>query len=270
VTLAFLTIINPALLYIGAALATIPVIIHLLNRLRYRRVIWAAMEFLLAAHRKNARRIRLEHLILLIIRTLIVLLLAAALGRPVLKGLLARMGRSAVHRVLVIDDSFSMAARYGVSAGEETVIKEARKTAEWLVKSFDERDGVSLVTAGSPGRADPPWQQDKITGSPPPPSTQDVPWPDPCRAGILAVHNPFDRSPPPAPWAPCPPGRVSRSQDTGGKDGRVAPALLGGRLTFRPPPGIALPTRRRDSLQWTMNRCVRDTARSCRMVSLKK
>ena len=144
-----ITIINPGLLYAGAALASIPIIIHLLNRLRYKRVVWAAMEFLLAAHRKNARRIRLEHLILLIIRTLVILLLAAALGRPIIHGLLAKMGRSAVHRVIVFDDSFSMGAQYGVSTGGETVLKQARKALDSLMKTFDERDGLSLVTAGS-------------------------------------------------------------------------------------------------------------------------
>jgi len=144
-----LTVINPVLLYAGTALASIPVIIHLLNRLRFRRVVWAAMEFLLAAHRKNARRIRIEQIILLVIRTLIILLLAAAIARPVLEGLLAGLGESSVHRIIVIDDSFSMGAQYGVSVSGETAMKEARKTALWLMEGFDDHDAVSLVLAGS-------------------------------------------------------------------------------------------------------------------------
>jgi hypothetical protein len=39
---------------------SIPVIIHLLNRRRYKVVVWAAMRFLLSAQRKNSRRMRLE------------------------------------------------------------------------------------------------------------------------------------------------------------------------------------------------------------------
>ena len=144
-----LTIINPGLLWAGTALASVPVIIHLLNRLRFKRVVWAAMEFLVAAHRKNARRVRIEHLILLIIRTLIVLLLAAALARPVLEGLLATLGRSAVHRVLVIDDSFRMGAKAAAGVEGDAVIKQARKAATTLMASFDKRDGVSLVLVGS-------------------------------------------------------------------------------------------------------------------------
>src|SRR5438270_11708352 len=63
----------------GAA-ASLPVIIHLLNRKRFRIVTWAAMRFLLAAQKKNTRRMRIEQLILLAIRTLIVLLLVCAMA----------------------------------------------------------------------------------------------------------------------------------------------------------------------------------------------
>ncbi|MGH7137009.1 MAG: BatA domain-containing protein, partial [Pirellulales bacterium] len=38
--------INPSLLW-GLALVAVPVLIHLINLLRHRRVPWAAMEFLL-------------------------------------------------------------------------------------------------------------------------------------------------------------------------------------------------------------------------------
>src|SRR5436309_13210065 len=55
---------NAALLY-GLAAASVPIIIHLLNRRKYREVTWAALRFLLAAIRKNPRRIRIEQLILL-------------------------------------------------------------------------------------------------------------------------------------------------------------------------------------------------------------
>ena len=42
---------NAPLLY-GLAAASVPIIIHLLNRRKYREVTWAAMRFLLAAIRK--------------------------------------------------------------------------------------------------------------------------------------------------------------------------------------------------------------------------
>src|SRR5437660_8865020 len=67
-------------LAVAAGAASIPIIIHLLNRKRFRVVTWAAMRFLLAAQRKNARKLRLEQLILLGVRTLLVLLLVLAMA----------------------------------------------------------------------------------------------------------------------------------------------------------------------------------------------
>ena len=44
--------------------AAIPIVIHLLNRLRHSQVAWAAMEYLLAALKKRSRRIRIEQWLL--------------------------------------------------------------------------------------------------------------------------------------------------------------------------------------------------------------
>src|SRR6266849_8415440 len=63
-----------------AGAASIPIIIHLLNRKRFRIVTWAAMKFLLAAQKQNTRRMRLEQLILLAVRTLLILLVVLAMA----------------------------------------------------------------------------------------------------------------------------------------------------------------------------------------------
>jgi hypothetical protein len=64
--------------------AAAPIIIHLWNKRRHREMRWAAMQYLLAAIRNNSRRITIEQLILLLVRTLIVLLLAIAVAEPFL------------------------------------------------------------------------------------------------------------------------------------------------------------------------------------------
>ena len=51
---------------IPLAAASVPVIIHLINLTRYRKVDWAAMEFLMAAYRKTRRRLQMESLIMLL------------------------------------------------------------------------------------------------------------------------------------------------------------------------------------------------------------
>ena len=46
---------HPALAF-GAALAAVPLVIHLLNRQRHRPMAWAAMRFVEAAWRRTRRR----------------------------------------------------------------------------------------------------------------------------------------------------------------------------------------------------------------------
>ena len=73
--------VNPFLMLGGLAIAA-PIAIFLLSRFRYRTVEWAALEFLLRAIKRQQRRLRLENLILLIIRCLILIAFAVALARP--------------------------------------------------------------------------------------------------------------------------------------------------------------------------------------------
>src|SRR5438067_4418800 len=95
----------------GLGLVSIPIIIHLLNRRRYKVVNWAAMEFLLRAMKKNRRRLRFEQWLLLATRCLLLLLLGAALARPLgcEKSAIGSLGRRTSLSVFVIDNSYSMA-----------------------------------------------------------------------------------------------------------------------------------------------------------------
>ncbi|MFO1021748.1 MAG: BatA domain-containing protein [Planctomycetales bacterium] len=83
----------------GMACVAIPWLLHLLTKRQYRQTEWAAMKFLLEALRKNSRRIRLEHLLLLIVRTLLIAIVVGALARPLWTGLsLAAVGMPCASR----------------------------------------------------------------------------------------------------------------------------------------------------------------------------
>src|SRR5580704_17431821 len=99
---------SPLMLW-GLAAGAVPILIHLLRRRRFKTVPWAAMRFLLAATKKQARRLKLEQLLLLIIRTLIVVFIALALSRPTAE-MLGEYFQSEGprHRIVVIDATFSM------------------------------------------------------------------------------------------------------------------------------------------------------------------
>ena len=66
----------------GAVAATGPILIHLLNRRRFRVVDWAAMDFLREALQRSRRVVQMRDLILLVVRVLCVLLFALALAQP--------------------------------------------------------------------------------------------------------------------------------------------------------------------------------------------
>src|SRR6266446_1090613 len=146
-----------------AVAAGIPIIIHLLNRNRYRVVPWAAMRFLLAAQRKNTRRMRLEQFILLAVRVLMVVLLVLAMasvygwanGPGGLWSWLfpdtfvrAAAGSQRTHKILVLDGSFSMAHKNG----DSDAFERARHAAMQIVDDSPGGDGFSVVLMAAPPR----------------------------------------------------------------------------------------------------------------------
>lgn len=101
-------------------LAFLPVIIHLLNRLRYRTVKWAAMMFLRTADRDASRRAKIRQWIILAARCLMLAMFLLALARLQSKGKLARFFDKGSNLVVVIfDRSASMEQLRGGSSGRE-------------------------------------------------------------------------------------------------------------------------------------------------------
>ena len=130
-------------LMLGALGGSIPVIIHLLNRRRFRIVRWAAMEFLLASLKKNFRRVRMENLLLLLLRVLMVVLMALALARPVLPetGVMSALGTEGRHAIIIVDNSLSM--RY--HDGRGTCFDRAKGVAQQILRSLNKGDVVSVL-----------------------------------------------------------------------------------------------------------------------------
>ena len=100
---------NQPLLLWGLLIAGLPVLIHLINMMRHRRVRWAAMEFLLVSQKKHRTWILLKQLLLLLLRMAAVSLVVLAVAQPVLNNELgSRLGSSKTHHFVLLDDSFSM------------------------------------------------------------------------------------------------------------------------------------------------------------------
>ena len=143
--MTLLAFLHPAILGF-AALAAVPLIIHLLNRRRFRIVPWAAMDFLLAAYKKKRKRLELENLLLLLLRCAIPVVLALVFARPYFgaDSLLAGLAEPRREVVLVVDESYSMSRRVGASTQFQGALEQCRRLSGSL--DFERGDRVSLLT----------------------------------------------------------------------------------------------------------------------------
>lgn len=143
-----LTFLNAPMLW-GLLLASIPIVIHLLFRRRFRRIEWAPMHYLKLSIQRNRRRIRIEQLLLLALRTFLILLLFFFVARPMMH--LAGMGswlgaRSASDRFVVLDDSSSM----GYLEDGESAFSRGKSLAAEMIGAMGPRDRLTVVLTSQP------------------------------------------------------------------------------------------------------------------------
>lgn len=111
------------------AAVSVPVLIHLINMLRHRRVEWAAMEFLLLSQKKNRTWIVLKQLLLLLLRMVAMAAIVFMVAQPLLSNRLGELfGSSTTHHIVLVDDSYSMSDRWQ----DTSAIDEARKAIRRL------------------------------------------------------------------------------------------------------------------------------------------
>jgi hypothetical protein len=145
-----MTFVTTGLLIAGAVSIIVPVLIHLLSRQRRRPIEWAAMRFLLEALRKHRRRLQLEQALLLLVRCLILIVLGAALARPLLEsaGILDVGGSRTV--LLVIDNGLVSGAGEAGGEGAATSLGGSVEQAVALVEALGPGDRVGVITAARP------------------------------------------------------------------------------------------------------------------------
>jgi hypothetical protein len=91
----------------------IPVLIHLINMMRHRRIEWAAMEFLLQSQKKNRTWVMMKQLLLLLLRMLAVAAVVLLVAQPLMQNRWGNLlGGTRTHHIVLLDDSFSMSDRW--------------------------------------------------------------------------------------------------------------------------------------------------------------
>jgi len=130
--------VHPAYLTLGG-LVVLPIIIHLLFRVRPPVVRWPAMDFLLAALKETRRRTRFEQLILLSLRVFGISAAVLMIARPQLGDDISAILESgpAAEHVVVLDDTLSM----GEIADGETAFAAGVRSIDRLAERLAQRPG---------------------------------------------------------------------------------------------------------------------------------
>ncbi|MDZ4849027.1 MAG: BatA domain-containing protein [Pirellulaceae bacterium] len=155
--LPWMTFLNASLLF-GAAAFSVPLIIHLLNRSRFKSVDWGAMLFLDEALQANSRRIEWQKWLLLLLRCCIPIFLALCMARPLLQsGVLSASlpGGQTEATYLLFDNSLSMATKNDLQASPpESALDQAKHFALEMIESAarNSRWGLGTLTS-SPDEA---------------------------------------------------------------------------------------------------------------------
>ena len=124
-----------------AGAAAVPLLIHLLRRRIGARVVFPAARYLARAEQEHSRKLRLRNLLVMFLRVLAVLCVAAAAARPV--GRLAGVGHAPTALALVVDNSLSSSA---VVDGRP-VLGRLTAAADSALAATTPADRVWLVTA---------------------------------------------------------------------------------------------------------------------------
>ncbi|MCG9130670.1 BatA domain-containing protein [Candidatus Poribacteria bacterium] len=141
-----LTFLTASFAIAGAIGASIPLILHLLNRERARRLVFSTVRFIQMSHQTNVRRHKLKRWLLLLMRILILALLGLAFARPFFAAdpVFTQKTGGKRNAVIILDTSYSM--QY------EGVFEDAKAAAIKILDGLDASDAAGLILSSDNAR----------------------------------------------------------------------------------------------------------------------
>lgn len=135
------------LFLIGLLAVAVPIVVHLFNFRRYKKVYFSNVDKLEQLQSETRRQSTLRQLLILAARVLAIVFLVLAFARPVLKGDNSiRPGANDVS--IFIDNSFSMES----TDGSSTLLDLAKVKAREIVSAYAPGDRFQLMTCDIEGR----------------------------------------------------------------------------------------------------------------------
>lgn len=134
--------LNPAILF-GLLAASIPVIIHLFNLRKLKKIEFSTLAFLKELQKNKIRKIKLKQWILLVLRVLIILFVVMAFARPALQSIQIGGTTSAAKTtaIFILDDTFSMS----VVDQKGSYFNQAKEIIKQVLLQLQEGDEVGLI-----------------------------------------------------------------------------------------------------------------------------
>lgn len=140
--------LHPLALF-GLAGAAIPALLHLFQRRTPPEAEFPPLRYLSEAERRSARRLRLRHLLLLLLRTVLIVSLVVAAARPLVPTRTPGAGHPPTALALVLDNSLSSGA---IAGGQLTLDRLKAATRSVLLRATPD-DRLWLVLADGIARA---------------------------------------------------------------------------------------------------------------------
>jgi hypothetical protein len=136
-----------SLFLFGLAAVALPIVIHILNRRRLRKIPFSSLEFIFELSQRRMSKVNLRRWIVLLLRTLAILLVVLAFARPTLQSNAALFlpGESPKHVVICLDASASM----GVERETGTAFTVAKDIAKRVVDDSGDNDLIDVVVCAA-------------------------------------------------------------------------------------------------------------------------
>lgn len=140
--LLLMEFVNPGFLY-GLFALSIPVIIHLFNFRRFKKVYFSNVAFIKELKLETQKQSRLKHLLVLLMRMLAIACIVLAFAQPFIPASTALISAESQNLVSVyIDNSFSMQAE----SEEGTLLEASKVRASEIVAAYKSSDRFQLLT----------------------------------------------------------------------------------------------------------------------------
>lgn len=134
--------LNPSVLF-GLLAASIPILIHLLNLKKLKKIDFSTLSFLKELQKNQIRKIQVKQWLLLALRVLIIIFLVLAFSRPALKGtaIFGTTSASKTSAVFIFDDTYSMS----LVNEKGSYLNQAKAAALNIIDNLQDGDEAAIV-----------------------------------------------------------------------------------------------------------------------------